>query len=111
MAFGLSAGTIAAIVEAAAVVGTTAYTLTKGGSPKPDLNKLTPQTPAPQPPPAPTPSAPNPAFQNAEEQARQRAAQRVKELQTRASAPATALSAPLGLSAPSSNVSSTVLGR
>ena len=79
----------------------------------PDLSALATKAPAaPNAPAIPPPAAPDKTIDTEEQKARQRAAQRIKELASRQSAPSTVLSAPLGISAPSAvGTQSTLLGR
>lgn len=110
---GLEPAAIATIIAAAATVGGTAYTLSKGGPGTPDLSAL--KQPPPPPPPiasTPPPAAPDTTIESEEQKARQRAALRIKDLSRRQSAPSTALAAPLGISAPAATGGlSTALGR
>lgn len=107
--YGETAMLIAGIVTAAAAAASTAYTISKGS---PDTNFAAPSLHAAPPvaPNTPPPVAPDTTIAAEDAKARQRAAQKVRELSQQQSAPSSILSAPLGVSAPSGGPT-TVLGR
>lgn len=108
---GLEPAAIATIIAAAATVGGTAYTLSQGGPKTPDLSALSKPQPTPPIPTVPPTAAPDKTIDTEEQKARQRAALRIRDLSRRQSAPSTALSAPLGISAPATAAPTSVLGR
>lgn len=105
--------TIAAVAEIAtalAAVGSTAYTISQGSPDAPPAPVLAAAPPAPRAQVAP-PAASTNEVQQEEQKARQRANQRLAELQRRQSNASTVLSAPLGISSGAGAPTTTVLGR
>lgn len=93
----LGIGEIAALVVAVAAVASTTYTLTKGTPGVPELPKPSRAADAPPVTPPP-PAAPVTQLAEGDQQARQRAAMRQRELQRRQSNASTVLTSPLGAS-------------
>ena len=102
--------TIAAVAALALTAVGTGLAISQSMKPIPKPPVRANVSPEAPPPPLP-PAAPDKTIEEADKTARQKAAQRQKELERRQSGASTVLTSPLGVATPAANIKTSVLGQ